>query len=849
MLQVKNLVKRYTTKGETLVALDHVSVDFPEKGMVFLLGKSGSGKSTLLNVSGGLDTPDEGEIIVKGKSSKDFSGSDFDSYRNTYVGFIFQEYNILTELTVAENVALALELQGKPRDMEHVNRLLEQVDLQGYGDRHPNTLSGGQKQRVAIARALVKNPEIIMGDEPTGALDSATGKQVFDTLKKLSADKLVVIVSHDRDFAETYADRIIELRDGKIISDVSRGEGEGDHTNLTEITDKKLSVTCGMSLSEEEEKRILDFLRRTKTGIVISSEKEDVEEVAGQSGYVGFTRTPATETVPEKDESSFIKSTFPMRYAFKMGFAGLRLKPLRLVFTTLLATIAFIVFGVFSTLLTYNTASLGATTLSESSFSAAVLEKYGIVHIQNGDKVYTNSIATGRSSSHFSAQEIADLQASYPKMNFIPAYTLNLNANTAGISFSVNQNQGGANQSDYYKMVSAFTAFTDFSNVKSYLEAGDSKVMSLVAGDYPSGDSECLISTEVFETFKFYGYYSQISDSEVEINTYDDLIGRQLSILVTVGSWIHVTVTGIVDTNEDFSEYDILKEGQSGTGYETTDWRNLQKDFQEKFRYSMASLCIVGDGFYNKYSEYDLYTTGSNSSEMRLYQQMNYYPEEEGYQLTSNYITKESGEFGRTFYSVNEEAEANGSYIQYLFAALGENRDYKCKTLMKLDSAEYDATDVSYKAPYTFMTEIRASQDTFDQIFAILGSAAIVLAVFAALLLFNFITASINAKKKDIGILRAVGARGIDVFKIFIVEGIAITLFCFILGCLGSLLACTITNSVIIANAIMSYKMFAFGWINVFIVLAIAFVTAIIATTIPVALTVRKKPVEAIRSM
>ena len=243
MLQVKDLVKKYVTGGETVVALNHVSVDFPERGMVFLLGKSGSGKSTLLNVSGGLDSPDEGEIIVKGRSSKAFSHSDFDSYRNTYVGFIFQEYNILSELTVAENVALALELQGKPRDDARIAELLREVDLEGYGDRRPNTLSGGQKQRVAIARALVKNPEIIMADEPTGALDSKTGAQVFDTLRKLSENKLVIVVSHDREFAEVYADRIIELKDGEIVSDVSRtGEQrEAARKNLCEIGEKKLA--------------------------------------------------------------------------------------------------------------------------------------------------------------------------------------------------------------------------------------------------------------------------------------------------------------------------------------------------------------------------------------------------------------------------------------------------------------------------------------------------------------------------------------------------------------------------------------------------------------------------------
>ena len=198
MLEVKNLIKKYSGKGGvTVKALDDVSVKFPETGMVFLLGRSGSGKSTLLNVAGGLDKPDGGEVIVKGRSSKNFSAADFDSYRNTFVGFVFQEYNILNEFTIEQNIALALQLQNKPNDKKAVNDLLKLVDLEGYGKRKPNTLSGGQKQRVAIARALIKNPEIIMADEPTGALDSNTGKQVLDTLKKLSETKLVIVVSHD----------------------------------------------------------------------------------------------------------------------------------------------------------------------------------------------------------------------------------------------------------------------------------------------------------------------------------------------------------------------------------------------------------------------------------------------------------------------------------------------------------------------------------------------------------------------------------------------------------------------------------------------------------------------------
>ena len=256
MLEVKNLSKIYKStvkNGVDTKALDDVSLSFPDKGMVFLLGKSGSGKSTLLNVCGGLDAPTSGEIIVKGKSSKSFSQSDFDSYRNTFVGFIFQEYNILNEFSVEDNIALALELQGKPKDKKAIAALLDEVDLSGFAKRKPNTLSGGQKQRIAIARALVKSPEIIMADEPTGALDSSTGKQVFDTLKKLSRDKLVIVVSHDRDFAELYGDRIIELKDGKILSDISKTEQT--QTAITDSISEIDGVLCikqGASLSERD---------------------------------------------------------------------------------------------------------------------------------------------------------------------------------------------------------------------------------------------------------------------------------------------------------------------------------------------------------------------------------------------------------------------------------------------------------------------------------------------------------------------------------------------------------------------------------------------------------------------
>ena len=220
MLETRNLKKVYKTKkGVSVTALNDVSIKFPEKGLVFLLGKSGSGKSTLLNLLGGLDKYDEGEIIIKGVSSKDFKQSHFDSYRNTYVGFIFQEYNVLEEFSVGANIALAIELQGKKATDEEINRILKQVDLEGFGDRKPNELSGGQKQRVAIAGILAMEPKCIVLDEPTAMLDPKGREEVLEAVTKLRAEQgiSIVLITHYMQEA-TLADRIIVMDSGKILT-------------------------------------------------------------------------------------------------------------------------------------------------------------------------------------------------------------------------------------------------------------------------------------------------------------------------------------------------------------------------------------------------------------------------------------------------------------------------------------------------------------------------------------------------------------------------------------------------------------------------------------------------------
>ncbi|MDE5562030.1 MAG: ABC transporter ATP-binding protein, partial [Clostridiales bacterium] len=393
MLEVKHLKKEYTTKkGAVTKALDDVSLNFPETGMVFILGKSGSGKSTLLNVCGGLDRMDEGEIIIKGKSSKDFSAQDFDSYRNTYVGFVFQEYNILDEFTVEQNIALALELQNKKPDKAVIGRILADVDLTDFASRKPNTLSGGQKQRVAIARALVKEPEIIMADEPTGALDSKTGQQVFDTLKKLSQNKLVIVISHDRDFAEQYGDRIIELKDGKIISDQTRAQTT-DEQNVKFYGTDTVCVTSGASLTDADLVSIKNFLAKAGGTAVISTSREKIAQFKEDRPEIssGTFENIKEQPVPKQYEpQKLIRSHLPVKHAVKMGAGSLKTKPIRLVFTIFLSVIAFVLFGLASTLMLFDGREVSVQSFTDSNINYVSLGKIYYVTYDYGDgEIYT----------------------------------------------------------------------------------------------------------------------------------------------------------------------------------------------------------------------------------------------------------------------------------------------------------------------------------------------------------------------------------------------------------------------------------------------------------------------------
>ena len=221
MLELKDICKQYVTTGFTQVALDHVSVAFRDSEFVAILGPSGSGKTTMLNIVGGLDHFDDGDLVIDGISTREYRDRDWDAYRNNRIGFVFQSYNLIPHQTILANVELALTLSGVGRAERRQRALdaLARVGLADHVNKRPSQLSGGQMQRVAIARALINDPEILLADEPTGALDSATSVQVMDLLKEVAQDRLVVMVTHNPELAHRYATRIVELADGRITAD------------------------------------------------------------------------------------------------------------------------------------------------------------------------------------------------------------------------------------------------------------------------------------------------------------------------------------------------------------------------------------------------------------------------------------------------------------------------------------------------------------------------------------------------------------------------------------------------------------------------------------------------------
>ena len=571
MLELKNVKKTYKTRLGEVVALNGVSITFPDTGMVFITGKSGCGKTTLLNVIGGLDGIDGGDICVQGKPFSTFSQSEYDDYRNTFIGFVFQEYNLLPEFTVEKNIKLAMELQGSSYDNNEFNELLNTVEIASLVHRKPNELSGGQRQRVAIARALIKNPRIIMADEPTGALDSKTGVQVFDILKKLSKDKLIIVVSHDEEFAKKYADRIIRLVDGNVIEDFSYDEKEVQF-NVKDEKDLFL-VRDGADLDEKE-----------KDALALAIKNKKKIKLLEKLTYREKRATGKVEAPLSQEPVTLKKSKMKFKSSFAMGMKSLSVKPLRLIFTILLSAIAFAVFGLFDTVSNFSTAKVLSNVLKNSPYPTITSYGQYIIDQSQADsydvKLTDKAIEEISSNTGFQVKGVYNFDSNISGFinNTYPIYEIKDSTVSIGTNY-------------YTKYINGVVEFSEQEiDKKEVVKGFNYKII----GSYPtqiysnddSYTADIAISTYIADSIMHYLNGGTMNSYIIEKST--DLINKPITI-----KNMTFKIVGLIDCGEIPEKYDMLKD----TTASQVDISMLAKDFFSYINSGAFKYLFVPDGF------------------------------------------------------------------------------------------------------------------------------------------------------------------------------------------------------------------------------------------------------------
>lgn len=501
MIIVKNLTKVYKSKkAKICVALNNVSFSLPSKGLVFVVGKSGSGKSTMLNLLGGLDSLTSGEINVFGNQLNEYSESELYSFRSNIVGFVFQDFHLLDDLTVADNVRLSLRLMAEDDD-ERVEKALESVELLEYKDRYPRELSGGQQQRVAIARALVKNPDVIFADEPTGNLDSNTTEQIIKLIKEISKEKLVVVVSHNLFDAYEYADRIIELSEGRIINDLVINE---KYENAVEVKDNKVIIPMLKRFKQDELDSLLSICKRDEILKIEQSnnkfkQKEQKEE-------------PLQAKVPQKKTKglSFFNSV-----KFSAMFGKRRI--VGFLLSAILASILICVLSLAQSIANFDAKSMAVDSMTEGSVYA-VRKDLDTLSGQVHARVITD-------------EDFAKIKQASPNAKLYKLYMSGLYINGYTIGY---QKVPTITQSGLHIVETSGTLETNEEYAKKLLRLDN---LDIYRGSVEQNTGGIYITDFVADSFIFYG----------KAENYDEILGQQFE-----GSndyWPDGYVNGIINTS------------------------------------------------------------------------------------------------------------------------------------------------------------------------------------------------------------------------------------------------------------------------------------------------------------
>ncbi|MBU5487902.1 ABC transporter ATP-binding protein/permease [Clostridium sp. MSJ-8] len=791
MLELKNIKKTYKIGDVETKALDDISVAFREKEFVAILGTSGSGKTTCLNIIGGLDRYDSGDLIIKGKKTKDFTEKDWDAYRNNSIGFVFQSYNLITHLSIVANVELGMTLSGVSKQEKHKRALeaLEEVGLKDHIHKKPNQLSGGQMQRVAIARALANNPEILLCDEPTGALDTATSIQIMNLIKKIAKDKLVIMVTHNPELAKDYADRIIEFKDGKIIGDTHPHQ---ERPKEDQFKLKKTSMSFFTALS-------LSFNNiRTKKGRTI------LTALASSIGIIGIalilSLSTGFQTQIDKYQSDTLSEMPIMISQSTMNIDSETMaEQQNKMMDTMTGNVKYV-----DSDEVYLYDSTKNEMIHENNFTKDYMN-----YVNNIDKDICRSIGYARTVNMNLVRKVND------EYKLVTVGT----GISTGATTSDATNASSMTSMQDVGLYSYPKELDDNENGNSYLKDN----YELVAGEYPTNKTDLVLIVDNenkvdYTILKNLGFNTDNVDSI----KFEDIVGTELKLI----------------TNNDYYVKTQMNTYMPGTDYEkmynSSDSKTLKVVGIARLKKDVKIGLLAKGIVYSDDLVQDIVDNSMNSDIVKAQKEVSY-----------NIMSMEEMDAATKKQIVSYLGGNETPFMIMLYPKDFEKKDKVTDYLDKYNQGKDEKDVVMYTDLAATISEM--SSGIMDAITLVLIAFAGI-SLIVSLIMISIITyTSVLERTKEIGILRALGARKKDITRVFDAETCILGVFSGVLGIVIAW-ACTFPINNVICDKTGLEGVANLQLLHAILLVVVSTVLTMLGGYIPAKMAAKKNAVEALRS-
>lgn len=854
MLQCKNIIKDYVSGDEIVHALKGVSLSFREHEFVSILGQSGCGKTTFLNIIGGLDHYTSGDLIINGKSTKDYSDKDWDTYRNHQVGFVFQSYNLIMHQSVLSNVELALTLTGVNKE-ERRKRAIEALNKVGLSDqihKKPTQMSGGQMQRVAIARAIVNNPDIILADEPTGALDSATSVQIMEILKEISKDKLVIMVTHNPQLADEYSSRIIRLKDGSLVSDSNPFNEQEMNVDMSVLKRPGMSfkMACSLSLNNLMTKKARTFLTSFAGSIGIIGIALIMSLSHGMQSYIDQMENDTMASYPIEIQSS----------------------------SSDMSTLMTTMMGMKKESKEHNDSKIYSRPYVEDVLESLSSSK------KNNLSAFKSYIESSKGKEFRKTAKAIEYD-----------YNLNLqvyneNTDSGLVQVSPNGLLDKLGMSDMMSIQSQFMDSSAMTNDQVWLSLPESKKLrddeyQLVEGKWPTNYNEVVLEVDENNEITDYALYSlglldqdelvknyqkilngetdKISKTKLKSYSVDDILNLKFRLVLNSdlyqkvnGLWINQSenesyMKDVVSKSPEIKVVGIIKPSESTVSQPTMGGVYYTKAMEEYVTSKTENAQIVKEQKANP--NINIFTQTEFSSGQKM--SMSNLTNEQMIQLSS--MSQE--ELMNYMNTYNENI--NATYDSNL-TKLGVV-DYSNPTKISLYASSFDGKEklgdliTSYNKKQTksnvityndFIGTMLSSVTSVVNIISYVLIAFVSVSLIVSSIMIGIITyISVLERTKEIGILRSIGASKKDITRVFNAETFIIGLISGVLGILITLVL-NVPISVVVENMTGVSHIAKLPVNGAVFLIFIDLVLTILAGLIPSKIASKKDPVEALRS-